>query len=467
MNPRENETDPFDWSTEQVVAAVANGDEQIAKSLLFNEVDGRVLLTVCTYERLKQDIGILPLGKRERIMRTIQGLRKISRRFDDYILEIAAATSLPDGPDNLEPDTCLALCPPSHDPPSFDPLSAKSPSTNLPSPDIFDNFIRPPSNPLASPKGIETPQTPAITSPLETKPPPGPAPDPEVLIRPLGIPPLPSPIRRKRKASDSLGNTPTRQTRTVEAGTLRDSYRTPPAEPRKLLNLISRHEEAIPLFINDPFSEFKVQGSPTTPAVRIEQPDEFSVGRAVPFCIKAHPEVPLPGGAGHGDEMEVDDEPVGNKCLPSPPGEQPEEADHGRWEVTHEEITVERLEEQPGEHSEEALPVAPSPEGSSARRRRYLALKGLEVDEIFYGDVKVGDQIHDYDSDQDEFCISKAAPWTFRIKCTNWMEMCSLLESTRRPTDGGQPPNISLLTKSRTDHYCFSYRPFTCWNQAV
>lgn len=88
--------DPYDWSVDEVIAEVASGDKTFATSLRINEVDGEVLLTACTYERLKDDIGIISLGKRSKVMRAIEGLKRKSKKYMDYIQDLASNTALPD-----------------------------------------------------------------------------------------------------------------------------------------------------------------------------------------------------------------------------------------------------------------------------------------------------------------------------------------------------------------------------------
>lgn len=88
--------DPYDWPIDRVIAEVALGDKTLTKSLQINEVDGEVLLTVCTYERLKDDIGIISMGKRSKVMRVIEGLRRRSKKYMDHIQDLASNTALPD-----------------------------------------------------------------------------------------------------------------------------------------------------------------------------------------------------------------------------------------------------------------------------------------------------------------------------------------------------------------------------------
>lgn len=88
--------DPYDWPIDRVIVEVAPGDKALARSLQINEVDGEVLLTVCTYERLKDDIGIISMGKRSKVMRVIEGLRRKSKKYMDHIQDLASNTALPD-----------------------------------------------------------------------------------------------------------------------------------------------------------------------------------------------------------------------------------------------------------------------------------------------------------------------------------------------------------------------------------
>lgn len=88
--------DPYDWPIDRVIVEVAPNDKTLAGSLQINEVDGEVLLTVCTYERLKDDIGIISMGKRSKVMRVIEGLRRRSKKYIDYIQDLASNTAIPD-----------------------------------------------------------------------------------------------------------------------------------------------------------------------------------------------------------------------------------------------------------------------------------------------------------------------------------------------------------------------------------
>lgn len=102
-------TDPYDWSIAQVISEIAADDPALSSSLQANEVDGEVLLTVCTYERLKDDIGIIPLGKRSKIMRIIEGLRRRSGRYMEYVLDLASSVTLPDDVVGYSPRPIRAL----------------------------------------------------------------------------------------------------------------------------------------------------------------------------------------------------------------------------------------------------------------------------------------------------------------------------------------------------------------------
>lgn len=351
--------DPFDWDIDAVVAAVAADDEQIANSLRYNEVDGRVLLTVCNYERLKTDIGIIPLGKRDKVMRKIYSLRRDSPKYGAHTLEVAMATPLPDD------DGETGYYPSPHN-----------------------------SRPHATPRYCS-----------------------ETLIKPLVLPDSTSSLSKKRKLpfiSESPSAKP-RVSETLEA--TRNPLQTPPLSGGSggLFNLISR--TADPLVLRNPFKyvESSDHGDmPPTPAIRIEKNGDSAT--PVPFRIAARPEPPHPDGDPPNSRMEVDSDfvqggegEVGRDEEPvAPPldttelsyntgGEDDEMDSGGRGDQHPSKIVVLRL---------------PSLRKSPQRKQHYLLPKAVGVDQIFYN-VGMGDEIDQSDSDDDNFVIGKYSPFTF------------------------------------------------------
>jgi len=345
--------DPFDWDIDAVVAAVAADDEQIANSLRYNEVDGRVLLTVCNYERLKTDIGIIPLGKRDKIMRKIHSLRRDSPK---YSLEVAMATPLPDD------DGETGYYPSPHN-----------------------------SRPHATPRYCS-----------------------ETLIKPLVLPDSTPSLSRKRKLpfiSESPSAKP-RVSETLEA--TRNPLQTPPLPggPGGLFNLISRTTD--PVILRNPFKVVESSDNrdlPPTPAIQIQKNGDSAT--PVPFRVAARPELSHPNGDSPDSRMDVDTDfllgegadsdgeavapPLDTTELSYVAGEEGAEMDSGGRQDRHpSKIVVLRL---------------PSLRKSPRRKQHYLLPKAVGVDQIFYN-VGMGDEINRSDSDDDDFVISECFSFT-------------------------------------------------------
>jgi len=348
--------DPFDWDIDAVVAAVAADDEQIANSLRYNEVDGRVLLTVCNYERLKTDIGIIPLGKRDKIMRKIHGLRRDSPKYGAHTLEVAMATPLPD--DDGE-------------------------TGYYPSP--YN------SRPHATPRYCS-----------------------ETVIKPLVLPDSTPSLSRKRKLP-FVSENQSAKTRVSEASeTARNPLQTPPLPggPGGLFNLISRTND--PVILRNPFKVVESSDHrdlPPTPAIQIKKDGDSAT--PVPFRIAARPESSHPDGDLPDSRMEVDngfvqgeeeaadrDEeavapPLDTAGLSCIAGEEDAEMDSGDRHQSK--IVMLRL---------------PSLRKPPRRKQHYLLPKAVAVDQIFYN-VGMGDEINQNDSDDDDFVIGECFPFTF------------------------------------------------------
>ena len=345
--------DPFDWDIDAVVTAVAADDEQIANSLRYNEVDGRVLLTVCNYERLKTDIGIIPLGKRDKIMRKIHSLRRDSPKYGAHIQEVAMATPLPDD------DGETGYYPSPHN-----------------------------SRPHATPRYCS-----------------------ETLIKPLVLPDSMPSLSRKRKLpfiSESPSAKP-RVSETLEA--TRNPLQTPPLPggPGGLFNLISRTTD--PVILRNPFKVVESSDNrdlPPTPAIQIKKNGDSAT--PVPFRVAARPELSHPNDDSPDSRMDVDNDFVqsegeaedrGEEAV-APPLDTPElsyVAGGGSAEID----SGERQDQRP---SKIVVLRLPSLRKSPRRKQHYLLPRAVGVDQIFYN-VGMGDEINQGDSDDDDFVISE------------------------------------------------------------
>lgn len=102
--------DPFDWSVDQVVAALCNATtswtqskavsplpefSHFERALRDNEVTGSILLTQVDHASLREDLGLKILGHRGTIMLAIHKLRGQSQKWKEHIQEVAAQTPLP------------------------------------------------------------------------------------------------------------------------------------------------------------------------------------------------------------------------------------------------------------------------------------------------------------------------------------------------------------------------------------
>ncbi|KAF8544121.1 hypothetical protein BDD12DRAFT_873491 [Trichophaea hybrida] len=71
--------DPFDFTVEQTIQILSpHLSPEHVQSLRFNEVTGRVLLKTASYDTLKSELDIVPLGRRERIMDVVRNLKRTS-----------------------------------------------------------------------------------------------------------------------------------------------------------------------------------------------------------------------------------------------------------------------------------------------------------------------------------------------------------------------------------------------------
>lgn len=356
--------DPYDWSIDEVIAEVAAGDKTLATSLRINEVDGEVLLTACTYERLKDDIGIVSLGKRSKVMRVIERLKKKSKKYMNHIQDLASNTALPD-----DAGSVFEYSPP--------------PPGGIRSLDV-PHFPTPSGSRKRKNRTVSAP----LMSPLD----------------PSAAPELPLP-------ETPLGGGQKR---------------------RKPLSLLAAADESLPLFV--PRSAMHLTSHS---AVRIVRNRETGMVDTVPFSQEtAGSRSPSVDGMDFDTDMGADHEPgqsssplagriirIENKdeenirmnMLPeaSVAGCQGGEDDdvYGRNRNTRRDLVSIADDDRPvhleiakeGEGELTFNPRHSNGASIAARKRRYLPVKGLPVDEIMYGKTDVGCELLDEEDDR-EFC---------------------------------------------------------------
>ncbi|KAA8900862.1 hypothetical protein FN846DRAFT_891954 [Sphaerosporella brunnea] len=102
--------DPFNYTIDQTIQALSLYlDKRDVEALRLNEVSGRVLLNTASYETLKTELGIIPLGRREGIMSVVADLRRRSEAYRNHILQYAANLPLPEDEDEEE-QKLIASC---------------------------------------------------------------------------------------------------------------------------------------------------------------------------------------------------------------------------------------------------------------------------------------------------------------------------------------------------------------------
>lgn len=357
--------DPYDWTIDEVIAEVAAGDKTLATSLRINEVDGEVLLTACTYERLKDDIGIISLGKRSKVMRVIEGLKRRSKKYMDYIQDLASNTALPDDAGSIFEE---------HSPP---------PSGGIRSLEI-PHF----ATPSGSRKRKNRAASPPLTSPLNLSATPG-LPLPEAPLE--GVQKRRKPLSLLAAADECL----------------------PLFVPKSAMHLASH--SAVRIVRNKetgmvdtvPFSqETAGPGSPSVDGMDVDvdmgadhepgQPPSLLAGRSIQIENRDGKNIQInisPDSSIAGDREEEDDDVYGRnrnirKDLVATAND-----DH----PVHLEIAKE---------VEELLipnPRHPNKASVAPRRHHYLPVKGLPVDEIMYGKTEVGSELLG-EEDNGEFC---------------------------------------------------------------
>lgn len=388
--------DPYDWTIDQVIASVAPEDPPLAESLRSNEVDGEVLLTVCTYERLKDDIGILPLGKRSKIMRVIEGLRKRSEKYMDHILDLASNTALPDDV-GYSPRAIRSLDIPELAAPNL----RKRKSSVLGGPFTTPIYSSPPLQPQDLPLRVSA--TPELLPPVE--------------------------VRKKRI---------------------------------KPLSLLASADENLPLFVPESALHFANHS-----AVRIVRNRETGMGDTVPFELeRVGSESPSVGG------MDVDVDVGGHYSVPSPGpdgvvGNGDDNREVGTPMVMPREASVVGdgvQEHREGGRSSSHIPEVETPSkvnfGGSrkTRKRQYLPVKGLPVDELIYGKTEVGEEIHSEEGG-DEFCMGNdfySIADGFTLVRFLWVALNSNSDAipyiTSKNSLRESPILTPLLTNSSTHH---------------
>lgn len=357
--------DPYDWTIDEVIAEVTAGDKTLATSLRTNEVDGEVLLTACTYERLKDDIGIISLGKRSKVMRAIEGLKRRSKKYMDYIQDLASNTALPDDAGSVLEE---------HSPP--------------PSGGIRSLGIPHFATPSGSRKRKNRAASPLLTSPLN----PSATPEPSLPEAPLeGVQKRRKPLSLLAAADECL----------------------PLFVPKSAMHLASH--SAVRIVRNKetgmvdtvPFSqETSDPGSPSMDGMDVDmdmgtdhepgQPPSPLAGRSIQIENRDGKNIQMnisPDPSIAGDHEEEDGDVYGRngdirKDLVATAGE---------GHPVHLEIAKEGEELLiPNPRHSNKASVAP-------RRHHYLPVKGLPVDEIMYGKTDIGSELLG-EEDNGEFC---------------------------------------------------------------
>jgi len=136
--------DPFNYTVDQTIQILSpHLSPEHVQSLRFNEVTGRVLLKTASYDTLKSELDIIPLGRRERIMDVVGSLRRESAAYQEYQLHLAQQTPLP-----LDEDEDLTEIKPLNLPPTTTDKRKWKRQEPLPLPPRFDE---PPSPRFATP----------------------------------------------------------------------------------------------------------------------------------------------------------------------------------------------------------------------------------------------------------------------------------------------------------------------------
>lgn len=346
--------DPFHWSVDKVISEFCAGDHRTAESFRFNEVTGRVLLLTTTYEVLKNELGILPLGKRERIISEVSRLRNRSRGYYLHIQDVASRTPLP--ADGLERRS---------ERPQAQPAGSGGSSR---------------ARPLEEPPSAESPVVLSEIQPIIT--PATPARLPRKRKRTTYVPP-PHLSREILRPSDRCWPNPCYPLSPVGPpdDTVDDSQSTnqrpgnqlegPPKTPLRLLERSNNGGE--PLYISAPFAGLSGD------TVGIE-PD----GEAVPYMTLAATTGDASGssGLGHQEENAV---PVVRRAnltqVYTLDIEEPGDAPNGQAVAPSGAIADAVMEE-----------ANPPRIGRAKRRPHYLPRKAHELDSIFY-DIGVGEKI--------------------------------------------------------------------------
>lgn len=358
--------DPYDWPIDRVIAEVAADDEMLTSSLRINEVDGEVLLTVCTYERLKTDIGIIPMGKRSKIMRVIEGLRRRSEKYMDYIQDLASGTALPDDAGSVS----------GYSPPPKGIQSLKIPhfTTSSGSRKRKSRVLSVP--PVSPPHPAGTSESPQLQTPPET-------------------------VNKRRKPLSLLAAA--------------DEF-LPLFVPKSAMHL-SSHSAVRIVRDGETGAAVTVPFSQESSSLESASLDGMDVD--MNMSVDRGPErSPSPTAGG---DVRIENRGGGNAPISISPessvvgdweDEEEKEVVYGRNKNTRKYLANATNDDRPvhleiAKEGERELNLKPghfNRVSGISRKPRYLPVKGLPVDEVMYGKTEVGDELLS-EEDNGEFCI--------------------------------------------------------------
>ncbi|KAL7270087.1 hypothetical protein RUND412_007219 [Rhizina undulata] len=345
------ETDPLEWSVEQVYTSfVAFADESLAGLLRQHEIDGHALLTGLNLQLLRDDLGIREFGKRHKIMRKITDLRNRSKMYQAHILQQAAATP--------------------------------SSGTHVPVSQHLITYMRTPDYVSASNANKRRGRGQVV------------------------------PASSNGNRSDALGS-PVARSRNVVT-------QEPPAEsPTPRLELLARNDHA-PLIIVNPFA--RLPGSSVTPvAVRIEDADTGGVARVIAYDSSSGSDPQT----SEQHNFEIEDRPPSSLVRRIQPVQLYGDGDIDMgMEDSGDEMKVNGPETRsdlpslalrrssiPGTHGDRYeggdVPAA-TQRRKSKPVRKYLSSKAIAVDQIFFGDVEVGEEMPECEEETGEWCIGES-----------------------------------------------------------
>lgn len=102
--------DPYNFTIQQTIDTLSPLlDESHKLSFRSNEITGRVLLNTASFKTLKEELAVIPLGRREGIMAIVKQLRQQSPLYQENLQSIAVATPLPSDEEEERLIGCLEL----------------------------------------------------------------------------------------------------------------------------------------------------------------------------------------------------------------------------------------------------------------------------------------------------------------------------------------------------------------------